>query len=712
MKSYNHKVIKGSAVRGDQLRLPRAKSIYNSISVANDCDLVGCRKQANGSEVILFTIRRIGVPDEPAYDIHDTEEVAVICDKKDVMMPEVYALRKDFPVALPHSNAKEFLRPVSLCISDVPFLDIRHQFSAFDFIGYIRRWFLLNGMNKLHEADRPIEVFFAARMTCELKLDSKRHCNYALLTHKTKTSYTVEYVEKNKASHFIIGICLDSVVTRNFASLPETVADLASLKYANGVELHHAILNQYLSAVSNDNNLPLLVLLYVEQKKEGHPTENRIDLFVIKFEQQIKSLKSKLKRLSKDSFDKWFRSLKIDILFTFPQPLISLNRDSNRITHNVDKIAFIGTGTLGSNIVDNILREGFCEKAVLIDYDIYFPHNTARHILPIKSTMEYKATAMKNYLEGINNQKIDVLLEDFFSLNTHQKEMAFSDASIIVDASTSVAVERSLAHENRQGKSRNCTIFLSPKGTDLVLLFEDSEAKNRLDLLEMSYLRAVLVTSSLSFHLDMSDMVRTNDFSCRSESSVINYDNVKMLSAIASQQIKRHASCDDAFVGIWHVDEAESTVTKTAPAVQTWETFEVNTIHVLLAKDLKEEILSIVQLKGDCETGGCLLGCYDKDRKYIYVIYQIYEPKDSKCYPCSFVRGCDGLTDSIDIIRLKSGNQVRYLGEWHSHPNGSFSPSITDKEQFKAMSGQLGREDVPFVQMIYANNSIYVNAII
>ena len=150
----------------------------------------------------------------------------------------------------------------------------------------------MNSMNKLHEADRPIEVFFAARMTCELKLDSKRHCNYALLTHKTKTSYTVEYVEKNKASHFIIGICLDSVVTLYYASLHESLDYLSSFKYANGVELHHAILNQYLSAVSNDNNLPLLVLLYVEQKKEGHPTENRIDLFVIKFEQQIKSLKS------------------------------------------------------------------------------------------------------------------------------------------------------------------------------------------------------------------------------------------------------------------------------------------------------------------------------------------------------------------------------------------------------------------------------------
>ena len=207
-------------------------------------------------------------------------------------------------------------------------------------------------------------------------------------------------------------------------------------------------------------------------------------------------------------------------------------------------------------------------------------------------------------------------------------------------------------------------------------------------------------------------MYRTNDFSCSSESSVINYDNIKMLYTIVYKQIKRCAFCNDAFVGIWHVDEAESTVTKTTPAIQAWETFEVNTIHVLPAKNLKEEISAILQSKGNCETGGCLLGCYEKDRKYIYVIYQINEPKDSQCSPCSFVRGCEGLTDSIDEVRKKSGKQVRYLGEWHSHPKGSSSPSITDNEQFKVMSEQLRREDVPFIQMIYTNNSIYVNAII
>ena len=70
------------------------------------------------------------------------------------------------------------------------------------------------------------------------------------------------------------------------------------------------------------------------------------------------------------------------------------------------------------------------------------------------------------------------------------------------------------------------------------------------------------------------------------------------------------------------------------------------------------------------------------------------------------------LNDSIDDIRLKSGNQVRYLGEWHSHPKGSSSPSTTDKKQFKDMSEQLGSEDVPFVQLIYGNDGIYVNAII
>lgn len=708
--TYNYKEIKGSIIRGDELRIPRAISIYNSIEAIDNCDLLECRRKADSSEVILFTLKRIGVPDEPAFDIHNNEDVAVVCSKADMTMPEVYALRKDFPVALPHSNAKEHEHPVSLCISDVPFADIRHQFSAYDFIGYIRRWFLLNSRNKLHESDRPIEVFFAAKKFCELRDNRKNAYRYLLLTKKTNYTYIVEFVEKAQASHFTINVCMSQLISRNFAAMPRTIGDLANYKDVDEVPLPQSILNRLFSTASRDNNFPLIVSVFVPQKRTNDTTETRIDLFLIKIEQSVFSIIHNKKILSNTHFEEWYRSLAIELIFTLPQPSLYQNRISNRLTKSVKKIACIGTGTLGGNVIDSLVREGFCENIVLVDYDIYFPHNTARHVLPISHTMESKAFALKECLNGIHDQKIDVINGDYLILKDFQKNKIFDDASIVLDASTSVAVERSIALDYNDNNVRKCTIFLNPKGTDLVMLMGDSDGTSRLDLLEMSYLRAILTTPSLSSHLDMSDMISTNDFTCRSESSVINYDDVKILGAVASQQIKNCCANNDAFVGIWHVNEQESIVEKQSIKIQNWVEYEVNSIRIYIACDLVDEIKCARLLKGNCETGGCLIGCYDKDRHIIYVMYQIHEPNGSKCSHCSFIRGCEGLSDSMEDIRKKTGNQVRYLGEWHSHPNFSSAPSTTDQKQFDELSGYLRLEDVPFVQLIAGNDGLYVNA--
>lgn len=65
-----------------------------------------------------------------------------------------------------------------------------------------------------------------------------------------------------------------------------------------------------------------------------------------------------------------------------------------------------------------------------------------------------------------------------------------------------------------------------------------------------------------------------------------------------------------------------------------------------------------------------------------------------------------------DSINRKTYYQVRYLGEWHSHPSGSNSPSILDKKQFDEMSKEHLLQDIPFVQAIIGDNGVYVNALI
>lgn len=166
MTDYNHKITNGSAIRGEHLKLFRAKAIYKAAIVHPYAKEVQCYVNGKGYAIIKMRLTHLEIPDEPVFDIRDEEEIAIICHPEDVDIPEVYALRKDFPTELPHSNAKPFTRPVSLCVSDVAFADIRPLFNAHDFLNSIRRWFSLNSINKLHEVNRPLEVFFGFQEVC------------------------------------------------------------------------------------------------------------------------------------------------------------------------------------------------------------------------------------------------------------------------------------------------------------------------------------------------------------------------------------------------------------------------------------------------------------------------------------------------------------------------------------------------------------------
>jgi len=65
MSDYNSKVIKGNDVRGEQLRLPRARSIYNAALRHPLVTNVQCRINSNGDEIILMKLIQLEVPDDP-----------------------------------------------------------------------------------------------------------------------------------------------------------------------------------------------------------------------------------------------------------------------------------------------------------------------------------------------------------------------------------------------------------------------------------------------------------------------------------------------------------------------------------------------------------------------------------------------------------------------------------------------------------------------
>ena len=134
-------------------------------------------------------------------------------------------------------------------------------------------------------------------------------------------------------------------------------------------------------------------------------------------------------------------------------------------------------------------------------------------------------------------------------------------------------------------------------------------------------------------------------------------------------------------------------------------------IQVYISNAVEKEIQIMVNASPDKETGGCLFGSYDRDHNSIYVYYMKPAPEDSIHTSVSFVRGFKGLTDEYKRITKLTYNQVRYLGEWHSHPNALNTPSDTDKKQFEELREEQQSQDLPFVQIIHGNNGLFVTAV-
>ena len=708
MTGYNHKITNGSLIRGEHLKLSRAKAIYKAATVHPYIKDVLCYVNGKGDAVIKMRLTHLEIPDEPIYEINAEEEIAIICHPEDINIPEVYVLRKNFPTELPHSNARSFARPVSLCVSDVAFADIRPQFNAHDFLNSIRRWFSLNSINKLHESNRPLEVFFGFQEVCCI-LNERSDVNpYIKYSKKTNYSSTLEFVEKSKATHYLVGIPTEKIHASNFVHIPQTMGDLKGVQSTGQFSLTDSLLDILTKTVAGKSTLPLVLLIFITQTNEENKKTSH-NLFLIKTNHSPKDIVHKKMILCKNAFEKWFYELSVEVVLLEFMTSRNGNAINNGIKEWFKKVSVVGTGTLGSAVIDHFVRQGCSEEINLVDCDILLPHNLSRHTLTTDKVMTSKVRSIKDSYHGILFQKINAIDGNFLTLSRNDRERLFKDTELLMDFSTSIAVERKLANDERT--FRKCTSFLNPKGDDVVLLIEDKDRISRLDFLEMDYYRNLIVDERFAHHLEQTETVSTNTFSCRSESMILNYENVRVLSAIISKQIRKYYALGQACLSIWHFDAENGKVSRLPMTITDWHLETQGNIQVYISNAVEKEIQIMVNASPDKETGGCLFGSYDRDHNSIYVYYMKPAPEDSIHTSVSFVRGFKGLTDEYKRITKLTYNQVRYLGEWHSHPNALNTPSDTDKKQFEELREEQQSQDLPFVQIIHGNNGLFVTAV-
>lgn len=710
----------------DDLKNDQSKQIVSSIpAFGNTIKLLGLSNGNNQQEYIFINILP-DIPNNPINDISHEENIVVItsADKRD--LPKVYTLRKDFPLGLPHTNITKDERPVSLCLFEESFEELKHNWSGSFFLQSIKNWLELTAINALHREDQHLEPFIIG--SGGMILGNNTHKFFDKLSGDFYRS-TNNPIKKSFHKVFVSLTPLENgVVHQNVDDL----FDLIELFNSKGINFKNFLKPRILELaesglILNNKNqdfwrATLLINVKIPIIRDREQTEPSFVSFKVDCSLgEILNLygfiilgTKNIQHTTEKFFEKQLRAIKVEIL----NPIPDLDVESARVYSGIkntsfidSKISLIGLGALGSQFFMNLTRNGFgCWN--LIDKDVLLPHNFIRHA----STNIRKDTAI-NKANALSKQANELLSDQSFSeafpldvFSLDKKILTKSD--IIIDMSTSIGVERYLANEIEG--SRKLSSFLNPSGTDLVMLTEDEKGNSPLDILEVQYYKELIQSSDLEDHLEFeqTDKIRYAR-GCRDMTTKIPQENLSIFSGIASKNFKKKILNSFAGIEIWRLDEYHSIKHFNFP-IDTWQTEVINDWTILINKtNLLNEISEHRNTKLPNETGGVLIGTVDTFYKKIYLTNTLLSPKDSIERPTLFIRGIHGVSDELNRINQITNQNLKYIGEWHSHPKHcSLNMSKDDQIQFAELTREAEFIGQPALMLILGDNGefkIYLN---
>lgn len=111
--------------------------------------------------------------------------------------------------------------------------------------------------------------------------------------------------------------------------------------------------------------------------------------------------------------------------------------------------------------------------------------------------------------------------------------------------------------------------------------------------------------------------------------------------------------------------------------MQTWRS-SCGTYRVVLASQFLDESSCLAGEYYPNEVGTSLVGTYSDDGWDATVVEVAPLTPDSTGGSSWFMRGMRGLRSYFVGLFKKSGGLSHYVGEWHSHPDGTPIPSPTD----------------------------------
>ena len=245
--------------------------------------------------------------------------------------------------------------------------------------------------------------------------------------------------------------------------------------------------------------------------------------------------------------------------------------------------------------------------------------------------------------------------------------------------------------------ARRASLFLNPKGRDAVMLMEDAGKSLPLDAIESQYYRAVLRDCRLDQHIRKEKTFRYSA-GCRDVTARIGQDDVALGSALLARQLR--CADNQAVAAVWQQNDDGSVSRVEVPLSESIRVDHGGWCFVL-DHALVESVGTLRRERLPAETGGVLIGYFDVPHRRVYVVDALPAPDDSHERRDAFVRGFVGLPDAIRDIEARTSSQVSYVGEWHSHPDGTgVGRSDDDCELLRQIAEEVRADGWPGVMMI------------
>lgn len=666
-------------------------------------------------DVLLLDFEIVGICQKPVFDIKPVESIKIeFFDKQN---PRVIVLREDFP-SVPHLMISKDGKEKWLCYSDVVDEELQLKMNGRFLVECINNWFVKTARNELHHPDQPLEPFFLGSegviaINSSFMNKNKQFNKFVFQTpNNVLLQVDDNSDDKNAKWYATLWLELPASADNIIRKIPDTLRELLMMidskkmleiftlqvnEIFNIRKNPHSFLtifNQSRKAFLDCNCLiALYIPLYDDRTKQikkhdmkiflvDEPFSTMLEMVGIKYNPRTKKYESIETHQNTDAS---LKLLQLHSIFepAFARQLNGLNDDSENV-----QITLIGVGALGSQVFTNCLRAGF-GKWTLIDNDVVWMHNLARHALSKTSVGRNKGIELVEYAKSIfETPNVLAIADSIFNHNDAEMSNVLLASDIIVDISTSVAAERVIALDVKSN-ARRVSAYLNSSGDFLTMLVEDNERNCSLDLLEMQTYKLLCRLESYNDYFNTINSLAYSA-SCRDITSRISQDVIALSAAIVSKEVKTLTTKNKAEIIIWQV--VSDTISAQRHTVESWAKVILNEWQICISEALLEDISSRRDKRLPNETGGVLVGHCDSLRNILYVVDIIPSPNDSIESPNSYIRGCDELPEKMTKISKLTHNNLYYIGEWHSHPSSNTAMSKCDNELLDVITDECNAE--------------------